>query len=179
MFSVELAAPIDDNITTVYIGNYTDDGTALTVNCIVERNPYREEFIPLWSGEVYQKMSGYTEEDIANSIRDYYGNDRNLVEPSYLVGSEANWDGFNAAILSDTVFNQTTGAVFAQAPSVAIALPSALSQVSTNGVAAFNLVFTNFCLIGQVSAQQRNTWADTAESFNLPSEFVAVVRGNA
>ncbi len=87
------------------------------------------------------------------------------------------WDGFNAAILSDTAFNQSTGAVFAQAPSVAIALPSALAQVSTNGVSAFSLVFTNFCLIGQVSAEQRDTWATMAETYNLPSEFVAVVRG--
>ena len=177
MFAVELSAPIDNNISTVYIGNYTDTGIALTVNVIVEKSPYREEYIPLWSGAIYAQMQGYTELDIARSVRQYYANGRNLVEPSYSLNTESDWDSFNAYILSDAAFNQATGAVFALSPSVAIALPSALAQVTTNGVTAFNLVFTNFCLIGQVSPEQRDTWADIAESFNLPSDFVAVVRG--
>jgi hypothetical protein len=89
----------------------------------------------------------------------------------------ADWDGFNAAILSDTAFNQKTGAVMGVAPAVAIALPAALAQVSTNGVAAFGLVFNAFCTAGQVSSGQRATWATLAEGFNLPIEFVDVVRG--
>lgn len=177
MFAVELSAPIDNNISTVYIGNYTDTGIALTVNVIVEKSPYREEYIPLWSGAIYAQMQGYTELDIARSVRQYYANGRNLVEPSYSLNTESDWDSFNAYILSDAAFNQTMGSVMQNAPAVAVAIPAALSQVAANGVTAFALAFNAFCTVGQVTTQQRETWADIAESFNLPSDFVAVVRG--
>lgn len=87
------------------------------------------------------------------------------------------WDGFNAAMLSNTEFNQITGVVLNLAPTVALGIPAALAQVSTNGVTAFGLVFNAFCQIGNVSISQRETWATIAGSFNLPVEFVSVVRG--
>ena len=88
-----------------------------------------------------------------------------------------NWDGFNAAMLSNTEFNQITGVVLSLAPTVALGIPAALAQVSTNGVTAFGLVFNAFCQIGDVSSEQRGIWANIAESFNLPIEFIGVVRG--
>lgn len=87
------------------------------------------------------------------------------------------WDGFNAAMLSNTEFNQITGVVLGLAPTVALGIPAALAQVSTNGVTAFALVFNAFCQIGNVSISQREAWANIAESFNLPIEFIGVVRG--
>lgn len=87
------------------------------------------------------------------------------------------WDGFNAAMLSNTEFNQITGVVLSLAPTVALGIPAALAQVSTNGVTAFGLVFNAFCQIGDVSSEQRGIWANIAESFNLPIEFIGVVRG--
>lgn len=89
-----------------------------------------------------------------------------------------NWDGFNEAILSNVEFNMTTGAVLQLAPSLALALPAALSQVATNGVTAFGLVFNPFCTVGQVSSEQRGIWADLAVTYNLPGDFVGVVRGS-
>ena len=88
-----------------------------------------------------------------------------------------NWDGFNATMLSNVAFNQTMGMVMQSAPAVAVALPAALSQVAVNGVSAFALAFNAFCQVGQVTTQQRDTWADIAESFDLPVEFVDAVRG--
>lgn len=86
------------------------------------------------------------------------------------------WDGFNAAMLANTEFNQITGVVLNLAPTVALGIPAALAQVSTNGVTAFALVFNAFCQIGNVSSEQKETWATIAESFNLPIEFISVVR---
>jgi hypothetical protein len=88
-----------------------------------------------------------------------------------------NWDGFNATMLANVPFNQTMGAVMQIAPAVALAIPSALAQVSTNGVTAFALVFNSFCQLGQVDSEHRNEWADNAQGFNLPNDFVAIVRG--
>ncbi|AFY60351.1 hypothetical protein [Synechococcus sp. PCC 6312] len=88
-----------------------------------------------------------------------------------------NWDGFNGAILSDVRLNQVQGAALSVAPAAAIALPAALSQVSTNGVTAFGLVFGAVCGAGGATTEDRQAWADLAESCNLPAEFVAVVRG--
>lgn len=88
-----------------------------------------------------------------------------------------NWDGFNAAMLANTEFNQITGVVLGIVPTVALGMPAALAQVSTNGVTAFALVFNAFCQIGNVSISQREDWANIAEGFNLPIEFVSVVRG--
>jgi hypothetical protein len=87
-----------------------------------------------------------------------------------------NWDGFNAGMLTNTEFNQFTGVVMQLAPSVALALPTALAQVSTNGLQSFTLVFNVFCQIGQVSVEQRETWAQLAEDHNLPVDFIESIR---
>ena len=89
----------------------------------------------------------------------------------------SDWDGFNAAMLADTKFNQITGVVLGIVPTVALGIPAALAQVSTNGITAFALVFDTFCQIGNVSYEHRETWANIAEGFNLPIEFVDVIRG--
>ena len=88
-----------------------------------------------------------------------------------------NWDGFNAAMLANTEFNQVIGVVLGLVPTVALGLPAALAHVSTNGVTAFALVFNAFCQIGNGSSEQKETWATIAENFNLPVEFVEIVRG--
>jgi hypothetical protein len=88
-----------------------------------------------------------------------------------------NWDAFNATMLADVAYNQTVGAVLQIAPAVATGLPTTLAQVAVNGVNSFAILYGAFCQIGQVSAEQRGEWADLAESFNLPQEFVGVLRG--
>jgi hypothetical protein len=90
----------------------------------------------------------------------------------------AKWNEFNATMLSDITYNQVLGAVLQIAPAVATGLPSALAQVGTNGVGAFGILFNAFCQIGQVSSEQRGIWGDLAESYNLPGDFVEVVRGS-
>lgn len=88
------------------------------------------------------------------------------------------WDGFTRAILSNIPFNQYYGLGLQTAPALTASLPTALAQVVTNGTTAFTLVFGRFCQAVGVSVEHRNEWADMAEDYNLPSDFVDVVRGN-
>jgi len=88
-----------------------------------------------------------------------------------------NWDGFNAAILSNPEFNERTGVVLSVAPAVALAIPAALAQVESNGVSAFSIVYGAFIQVGAVSEEVRESWAMLGEEYNLPADFIDVVRG--
>jgi hypothetical protein len=86
------------------------------------------------------------------------------------------WDGFNGFILSNVEFNTYYGTGLGTAPAVTSSLPAALAQVSTNGFGAFAMVFNGFCTVAGVTSIHRGEWADMAERFNLPTDFVAIVR---
>jgi hypothetical protein len=88
-----------------------------------------------------------------------------------------NWDGFNAAMLTNVEFNTYYGAGLTTAPAVTTSIPTALAQVSTNGINAFALTFNGFCQAVSVTSTHRGEWADLAETLNLPADFAAVVRG--
>jgi hypothetical protein len=88
-----------------------------------------------------------------------------------------NWDGFNSYMLTDTDFNTYYGTGLTVAPAVTTSIPTALAQVSTNGVNSFNLTFNGFCNAVSVTTTHRNSWADVAESYHLPADFVSVIRG--
>jgi hypothetical protein len=88
-----------------------------------------------------------------------------------------NWDGFNAAILSSVEFNTYYGTGLQAAPAITTSIPTALAQVSTNGINAFALTFNGFCQAVSVTPQHRGEWADMAVTFNLPENFVSIVRG--
>ncbi len=90
---------------------------------------------------------------------------------------EEGWDDFNATLLSDPLYHQAVGLCNQNLPGAAPAPAIALTQVKTNGVAAFALAFEPFCAYGQVLQTTRDEWGDLAEQYNLPSEFVAVLRG--
>jgi len=87
------------------------------------------------------------------------------------------WDGFNTYMLTDTDFNTYYGTGLTVAPAVTTSIPTALAQVSTNDVNSFNLTFNGFCNAVSVTATHRNGWADVAESYHLPADFVSVIRG--
>lgn len=92
------------------------------------------------------------------------------------IPKRTDWDGFNQAILSNAEFNQVYAAVMASHPLIAAALPAALTQVASGQTAMFATVFTQMCAVAEVSPSQRGIWADMAESYHAPAEFVAVVR---
>lgn len=90
------------------------------------------------------------------------------------------WDNFNASLITDPVYHQAVANVRASAlPGLDTPVVVALGQVSTNGVASFALSFPPFCQYGQVTAEQRETWAQLAEAHHLPADFCSVIRGGS
>lgn len=170
MFTVELNSPIDNGITSVYVANCTANGNNKVVTCIVEKDPYREEYIFLPNTE----MPDFA---LANLIRDYYQNNRSFIDSSYFDSHADSWNQFSQAMLANVEFNQVTGYLLSAAPALAIAMPTALAQVLINDVTAFSVVFNMFCQYGNVSNEQRLAWSDIAQGFDLPQEFINAVRG--
>lgn len=92
--------------------------------------------------------------------------------------ANADWNSFNAAMLSDPDFNTYYGTGLATAPAITASIPAALTQVVQNGVGSFALVFNAFCTAVLVTSTDRNDWAVLAETANLSSEFIDVLRGS-
>lgn len=90
---------------------------------------------------------------------------------------EPDWDGFNLAILANAEFNTAYGVAITAYPLVAAALPAALTQVAVGSITMFVTAFEALCQAASVSSEQRNIWATVAESYDLPTEFVAAIRG--
>lgn len=152
----------DYPLTSFPIGDSYPDFNCYWVYPTVPNNPDENlydpvESTPVFNGEQWEQLWTFVEKPPSPPV--------------------PNWDGFNAAMLANVEFNQITGVVLGIVPTVALGMPAALAQVSTNGVTAFALVFSAFCQIGNVSISQRETWATIAEEFNLPTGFINVVRG--
>lgn len=88
-----------------------------------------------------------------------------------------NWDGFNAYMLTDTTFKSYRDTVRAIDGDLNAALFNAYALIEGNGVAAFTLVWGVWTQLSGITTQHKNTIATVAESFNLPIEFVEVIRG--
>ena len=87
------------------------------------------------------------------------------------------WDSFNAYMLSDSMFKSYRDTVRTADRELNSALFDAYGLVATNGVAAFSLVWGIWCTASGITVADKEIIATTAEGFNLPSDFVAVIRG--
>jgi len=88
------------------------------------------------------------------------------------------WDGFNAYMLSDPTFKGYRDTVRSADGDLNGALFDAYGLVATNGVAAFSLVWGGIWVpVSGITVADREVIAGVAEGFNLPAEFVAVIRG--
>lgn len=88
----------------------------------------------------------------------------------------SDWDGFNAYMLSDPMFKTYRDTVRTADGELNSALFDAHGLVATNGVAAFSLVWGIWVSISGITVADKETIATKAEGFNLPAEFVAVIR---
>ena len=87
------------------------------------------------------------------------------------------WDSFNAYMLSDPTFKGYRDTVRSADGDLNGALFDAYGLVATNGVAAFSLVWGGIWVpVSGITVADREVIAGVAEGFNLPSEFVAVIR---
>ena len=104
-----------------------------------------------------------------------YGEDDYLAEEVVIV---PDWDGFNAYMLSDPTFKGYRDTVRSADGDLNGALFDAYGLVATNGVAAFSLVWGGIWVpVSGITVADREVIAGVAEGFNLPAEFVAVIRG--
>jgi hypothetical protein len=87
------------------------------------------------------------------------------------------WDGFNAYMLSDPMFKGYRDTVRTADGDLTGALFDAYEMVDTKGVAAFSLVWGRWVSVSGITVADREVIATVAEGFNLPSEFVTVIRG--
>ena len=86
------------------------------------------------------------------------------------------WDSFNAYMLSDPMFKTYRDTVRNADGELNSALFDAYGMVATNGVAAFSLVWGIWCTASGITVADREVIATVAEGFNLPAEFVTVIR---
>ena len=89
-----------------------------------------------------------------------------------------NWVAFNAAILANPEWLATAATVRAINPDLIVALYVALSQVGGGQCESFRQLFATVMAMAEVAPAQRDAWATMAEGFNLPAEFVDIVRGD-
>ena len=87
------------------------------------------------------------------------------------------WDSFNAYMLSDPMFKGYRDTVRSVDGDLNGALFDAYGLVATNGVSAFSLVWGLWVSVSWITVADKEIIATTAEGFNLPSDFVAVIRG--
>lgn len=87
------------------------------------------------------------------------------------------WNGFNFALFSDATFIPYLMAINAVNPAAIPALLIQYNKVASEGVLPFTPYFEMFCQVTNVLPAHRQQWAALAEYFNLPSDFVSVVRG--
>ena len=89
-----------------------------------------------------------------------------------------NWDSFNAYMLSDPMFKGYRDTVRSADGDLNGALFDAYALVATNGVGAFSLVWGGIWVpVSGITVADREVIAGVAEGFNLPADFVAVIRG--
>jgi hypothetical protein len=87
------------------------------------------------------------------------------------------WDGFNEYMLTNSMFKNYRDVVRAIDGDLNAALFNAYALIERNGVSAFSLVWGVWTQLSGITTENRETIATVAESFNLPVEFVEVVRG--
>ena len=87
------------------------------------------------------------------------------------------WNGFNFALFSDETFISYSVGINSINPAAFHVLLTQYDKVALEGVLPFIPYFEKFCQTTNVLPIHRQQWAALAEYFNLPSDFVSVVRG--
>lgn len=85
------------------------------------------------------------------------------------------WEGFNAAMLLDESMTAYEVAANAAHPSIVSKKDLAYSVIADKGSANFAAIFPVFCTLAEVSASDRQAWADLAAAHNLPYSFISIL----
>lgn len=88
-----------------------------------------------------------------------------------------NWNSFNAYMLTDQTFKGYRDNVRSIDGDLNGALFDAYGLVSSNGVESFSLLWGVWTQVSGITPEDKEVIAMTAEYFNLPADFIAVIRG--
>lgn len=89
------------------------------------------------------------------------------------------WDGFAQWAMTDPELNAVFATAQTTAPLVAAALTTTLLQVQDGHLSNFAAAFSGVVTAGGATQAQRDLWANMArDTYHLPEDFVAVVRGS-
>lgn len=98
---------------------------------------------------------------------------RRLTKEEIKVRKPADWTGFREALLADEEFNIYYGMGLKEIPALTSNLLADLGPIND----VFSARFEKFCQAVEVNADRRLEWAELADSFNLPVDFVNLIRG--
>lgn len=87
------------------------------------------------------------------------------------------WDDFNLVFCSLPSLLQAELIANQNHPSIVSKKDLAYSMVDDHGTGTLSYIFPLFCQAGQVDSATRFEWAELAESFNMPQDFVDIIRG--
>jgi hypothetical protein len=90
----------------------------------------------------------------------------------------SDWDGFNLTFSTLPSLLQAEIRANQNHPSIVSKKDLAYSMISSHGVGVFSLVFPLFCQAGAVDDTTRIEWATLAATFNMPKDFIDIIRGN-
>ena len=102
-----------------------------------------------------------------------------IPNPEPIADPVPSWVGFNLAISFEQNMINYEAIANTRHPSIVGKKDLAYSFIIDHGVDDFAVAFPLFCQIAEVAQEHRNLWATIAESFDLPSEFVALIRGDS
>lgn len=88
-----------------------------------------------------------------------------------------NYQAFNLFMLTNEANSSYKLAVNLVNPDLTYAVALAYNNIADRGSGDFLQVFPMFCQVAEVTQEHRDEWADAAESFNLPYDFISVLRG--
>jgi len=99
-----------------------------------------------------------------------------IIEP-IVVAPVEDWPSFNTYMLTSPLFRARRDIVRPIDPELNSALYDAYALVERNGVEAFALIWAYWCQLSGIPPEEKEVLAQVAESLNLPSDFVALLRG--
>ena len=88
-----------------------------------------------------------------------------------------NYDGFNSYFLGSLEIATYREIVNSIDPDLTPALFDTYSQVASGQLTGFSSLWDSWVAASGITTEDRESLATVAESFNLPAEFVAIIRG--
>jgi hypothetical protein len=88
-----------------------------------------------------------------------------------------NYPAFNLFMLTDPANMAYKVALNQINPDLCYAVTLTYNNIVDRGTSDFIAIFPLFCQYAQVSQEDRNSWANKAQEFNLPADFVDAIRG--